>query len=494
MAIKPMQRPIALPTFQTGIDDLEATIDLYQDKANEVVNSIDNYAAALSEAAAAMAGAVEGFAGELGPDGLPINDDGLIDEEAGGGSPLDMFDGVSKQVQSFKSLGDNIKSSFNSVKNTVNGAVSGVKSVINSASNIKNVIKQVGSRVSGVVGGVVNGVRNAVGSVVNGVRNAVGSVVNGVGNIVNTVKGGIQSVTSNIGNAFKNFSNIGGMIKQVGGAVSGVVKQAGNIAGAFKNVAAEIGGVVYNLKTNALADMKTIAGMVGNIAGDFKATFTNISGLGDQIGSMCSAASKLNLPGVFTAMANSVENEMAVIGGIIKSADAAIRNTDFDLLKEMADSKVLKDIKNVVPDLIDDVVSNFKLDIKIKGSELSDSYDKVVSTFTKIDKDWNNAVASVTGFANDVQSIAKFAKAPSIDLDRLIQAKCNINLKDIPNLIEDAAATIPKYVEKHVHEMVVKARPIVDHLELLRTELQGLGQDVNYNSRSTNPYANVTIT
>ncbi|MBT9145979.1 MAG: hypothetical protein DDT42_01858 [candidate division WS2 bacterium] len=164
-------------------------------------------------------------------------------------------------------------------------------------------------------------------------------------------------------------------------------------------------------------DYKSVKGIANMIKGisncEFPIKILDLAGLIALATNLIKEASKLGIGDGYGAFINCLNN-LAATSGITKNLIPYVsKNGDVDLLKAIADGPHRSEVKTYSPSFIKDFTNQFKLPPNIKEIAMVGLLGSAISSFTKIDPEWNKKGSNV-----DASSLAN----ASDDFKKLIEA------------------------------------------------------------------------
>ena len=155
-------------------------------------------------------------------------------------------------------------------------------------------------------------------------------------------------------------------------------------------VTATVNGVTSMIKNANLSSLQGIATAIGSIAGaSLPVSFKDISGLSALSTNILSEATKLGVPNSFTTFANNIGNN-SILANVTKNILPIVAKTsNVNMLSQIANSAISKQVNSLVPGFTKSFVSNFKLPTSATVKDIANIGTMAVSALTKIDNTLN---------------------------------------------------------------------------------------------------------
>lgn len=162
--------------------------------------------------------------------------------------------------------------------------------------------------------------------------------------------------------------------------------------GALDDIYADMNGVVTQIQgaidPRSIHAIKDLLNKVG--CGDYN---PNIVYRGSTIGmlsGLINLASRLGLPSVFTAIANCISDPQILTGVVKNVAIDAVKRANLDVIKDIANSPVAKEVISTMPNVVGGVVRDLGRPTYLQQEQYGSYYGQARDAFTSIDSQWNS--------------------------------------------------------------------------------------------------------
>ncbi len=272
------------------------------------------------------------------------------------------------------------------------GGLSTTVSNVNKGTKVTTTAPGLSSAISGSLGNAMGGETAAFAGIANNILNRNTLVKNdnkktyndfdtkvgatSLENIANNISDGNLEVLASLSDLPKTFHSDlnGGMIDS-------------QITG---NVIAKVGDAITQLNPkDSSAAAAPIVNIVNAITDDkYEAKVVNKGSAAALISATTFIANKLNMPNVFSTIALAVDDESILIEAAKPLLQRALETGDFKTIEDIADTKVAKSIKNIVPAAAETILSKIITPVNLAQQEYSKYYQSIRETLDSIDIDW----------------------------------------------------------------------------------------------------------
>lgn len=385
--------------FSSGPEDKLRTKDVYADKGIAIVN----------------AGIFSGLSG------------------FGFGMNLGVMGSMSGILGSIGGGLSGLTGALNQAMSGINGALGSLSQLQNGFGGFPNLASQVAGQL-GISGSIVNTVLGASGSISMSNFGGLSAVVSG--GLSNLMGGDMASLNAVIGQASRVYgqiqqtsrtlerldSSLGGFDTRDRESGYGNRVSLDDISDQLANGNADILSAISDLPAQTRNDLlvgTTSSNFTGNIAvnvngnqtvvsnkqpaqaikpimdivtgltgGTFEAEVVNRGGQAALIAGVTHMANKANIPGVFGAIAEHIEDREVLVAAAKPIVVRAAVQADVEALKSVAISKIGKDIKSMAPAVIEEVSRNAVKPATLTQQEYTKYYQGMREAFDTIDPNW----------------------------------------------------------------------------------------------------------
>jgi len=208
------------------------------------------------------------------------------------------------------------------------------------------------------------------------------------------------------------------------------------------SIEATVNGITTQIKSVDFSSVKSIATMVNNLThGHYAVDLLDKGALSGMLTSLTTQASSLGLKGTFTAISEGIEDPKILINAAKTLLPLAVKPDGLELFIDLCGSKVKDEILNVYPNVVSEVIANFKKQVHNTDPVLVEFFDTLSTTFTSVDPTWNKQ----NRLGQQVLSIYNLTS--STQFQSILEAKAYSQHKEIPSLVQDPLATLPVHDE-----------------------------------------------
>lgn len=414
-----MPMKLAKTTYDAGPDDSLLVKDVYEATSSAVVNSYQKQDSGLGDAVdripsmnmSSLLGKIKQALDKL-KNSLSDKNGSQSDSSTNtpssspnvltpGGAASAAINGINN-LASISNLGSSgtlgAMSNNSAVRNQVAnvfgsmGGLSTTVSNVNRGTKVTTTAPGLSSAISGNLGNALGGETAAFAGIANNILNRNTLVKNdnkktyndfdtkvgatSLENIANNISDGNLEVLASLSDLPKTFHSDlnGGMIDS-------------QITG---NVIAKVGDAITQLNPkDSSAAAAPIVNIVNAITDDkYEAKVVNKGSAAALISATTFIANKLNMPNVFSTIASAVEDESILIEAAKPLLQRALETGDFKTIEDIADTKVAKSIKNIVPAAAETILSKIITPVNLAQQEYSKYYQSIRETLDSIDIDW----------------------------------------------------------------------------------------------------------
>ena len=156
------------------------------------------------------------------------------------------------------------------------------------------------------------------------------------------------------------------------------------------NVVAQVGGVLTQLSASDSAETaKPIANIVNALTDNgYEAKITNKGSTAALISAVSHIGNQLNMPNVFSSIAEKVEDKTILTEAARPLIQRAIEDGNMSIIENIANTKIAGDMKNIAPSLVQSMLSNMSKPETLAQQEYSKHYQGVRESFDAIDSEW----------------------------------------------------------------------------------------------------------
>jgi hypothetical protein len=197
-------------------------------------------------------------------------------------------------------------------------------------------------------------------------------------------------------------------------------------AGGMSKILATVNGVTSIVSRANLSTLNGVGSLINGLATvKLPISFTDVSGLVNLSSNLIRQATSLNIPGVFKAVTDGIENK-SIVNGIVRSSIGTVLGTgNVRLLGDMANSLSGKYIIKAMPRFAQDFTKKFVLPAGTRANSLFAISNSVTSSLSKIDKTWDNAQRLGQNTLNMVS-----LGSASADMRKLIDVQTSFRRQD----------------------------------------------------------------
>lgn len=149
-------------------------------------------------------------------------------------------------------------------------------------------------------------------------------------------------------------------------------------------------------------NLKNITGVINSVTnGNFPSTFTDRGAAASLVGNLSNIGSSLNLPGVFSkvaqfgGLATDVLLNAAAIG-----VQASLARGDIGVFNDVAKTSIANQLNYVIPNVVNRVIGGAKRNRNLDYNNYSNYYDEARGGFNTVDPNWNTTNRNQTTVYN----------------------------------------------------------------------------------------------
>lgn len=136
--------------------------------------------------------------------------------------------------------------------------------------------------------------------------------------------------------------------------------------------------------------LNAVTGMINRLSGgNFPTTILNNSGMGGLIAGLTNTASRIGIPGSFSAIANGINNPAVMDIALRTVLPEVVRRANIPLLNDIANTPLVRSVQNLIPGVIGETVRNLSRPTYLSQNQYSNYYGQTRQTFGRIDPNWN---------------------------------------------------------------------------------------------------------
>ncbi len=174
----------------------------------------------------------------------------------------------------------------------------------------------------------------------------------------------------------------------------GIAQAQGMVSGAISQVQATINGVTSSIAGANLSDLKSVAGMIGGLAGgQYGVTLTDITGLSNVSASLIIQGSSMGLPDVYTTISVGLNNNKVMNKATSMLAPYIINNSASGLLGQVANSPYRGQLTAQRPNFVKQYSQNYRKQPGANQAGYRQTLGGLSSSFTKVDTSWKKSKA-----------------------------------------------------------------------------------------------------
>lgn len=249
------------------------------------------------------------------------------------------------------------------------------------------------------------------------------SITNAINSVLGS--GSLQRLTKDITNGIKDISGLDPSSLQstlsesfsgISGAISSV-KQLGtdiqqNIAGVLStplNVLNSVNlGNISSIVKGDIGSLSSISNIVNTVSGgNYNLTINNNTGLTNVLTGLCTEASKLGLPNVFSSITNKIQN-----ANVILSSGNALLNTlsgNNHSITDILNNPIINNsIRSINPNISNTLTKAYSTMNSIKG--IGSDFNNYVDSINSTDNNWRIIPGTATPSTRNIVANTEFSR------------------------------------------------------------------------------------
>jgi hypothetical protein len=218
--------------------------------------------------------------------------------------------------------------------------------------------------------------------------------------------------------------------------------------------------------------LNALTNMINQLSGGlFPTSILNNSGMGGLIAGVTNAASRIGIPGSFSAIARGINNQSVMDIALRTVLPDVVKRANIPLLNDIANTPLVRSVQNLIPGVIGETVRNLSRPTYLNQDGYANYYGETRQTFGRIDPNWNRdtrydngtvlngTVVSSNPFYYDTAQANVMYSPINVSLNPDSDARAN------PSLVEYSRANDTVFVNDGESQVMYETRAAQQQME-----------------------------